>query len=251
MFILPINRDTRCLRTPYVTYGLIVSNSALWLVPAFMGINSHLILTYGYRPAVHSLLTLFASMFLHASFWHVAGNMWFLWMFAPKLEDRLGSLGLLAAYLTAGVGGAGLHTLLSLHSTMPCIGASGAISGVAGLYFLLFPRSPFDLAVYLGWFRVKTWHTLTRGAVGTWIGEQLVLGLLSATTGAALGGVAFWAHVGGFATGLLWAAAVLAVAKPEERNAAFHPAPLTREEKDEIFADRLEQASGLTTLKLN
>jgi membrane associated rhomboid family serine protease len=251
MFILPINKDVRCLRTPYVTYGLILVNSALWLVPSLLGINNQLIVNYGYRPGNPSVVTLFASMFLHSGFWHVAGNMWFLWMFAPKLEERLGSIGLLSSYLLAGVGAAGLHTLFSLHSTVPCIGASGAISGVVGIYFLLFPRSPFDLSLYLGWWRAKTFQTLTRGAVGAWIGEQLVLGLLTTATGAAIGGVAFWAHIGGFGTGLLWGGAVLALAKPEERTAALHPAPLTQEEKDEMFADREEQASGLTTLKLN
>ncbi len=251
MFILPINRDVRPARTPWVTYSLIVVNSALWLIAAFMGLNHHLIETYGYRPGHPTLETLFAAMFLHAGFWHVAGNMWFLWMFAPKIEARLGAVQFLASYLVAGVGGAGLHTLFSHHSLIPCIGASGAISGVVGLYFVLFPRSPFDLNLYLGWWRIKTFSAQTRGAVGTWIGEQFVLGLLTAAAGGTGGGVAFWAHVGGFATGLFWGAAVLAAAPVAERHQALHPSPLTQDEKDEILADRVEQASGLTTLKLS
>jgi membrane associated rhomboid family serine protease len=250
MFILPINRDTRCPRTPWMTNGLIVANSALWIIPAFMGLNNHLTMTYGYRPGSPSFLTLMASMFLHGGFWHVAGNMWFLWMFGPKIEDRLGSIGFLGCYLVSGVGAAGLHTLFSMHSTVPCIGASGAISGIVGMYFLLFPRSPFDLVLYLGWFRIKTWHAQTRGAVGVWIGEQLVLGLLTSAAGGLDGGVAFWAHVGGFATGLCFATGILAMAKPEEREEILHPSPLTQEEKEEIFADREEKSSGLTTLNL-
>ncbi len=251
MFILPVNRDVRPPRTPWASCGLIALNSVLWVVPALMGINHQLVQTYGYRPGHPSILTLFASMFLHSGLLHVAGNMWFLWMFAPKIEDRLGSLWFLAAYLICGLGGAGLHTLLSHGSMVPCIGASGAISGVAGMYFLLFPRSPFDLQLYLGWWRVKSFAAQTRGAVGTWIGEQLLLGLITTASGSAVGGVAFWAHVGGFVSGLLCATMVLPRASHEEREGIFHPTPLTQDEKDEILADRVEKASGLTSLKLN
>jgi membrane associated rhomboid family serine protease len=252
LFILPINRDARPNCTPWVTYGLIGVNSILWIVLAIIGRNSEMIATYGFRPAEPSFLTLFASMFLHVGILHVAGNMWFLWMFAPKIEARLGSSFFLLAYLMCGVGGTGLHMLFSLGSSIPCVGASGAISGVAGMYFLLFPRSPFDLALYFGWWRITTFHALTRVAVGTWIGEQFVLGLLSqAFNGGRGSGVAFWAHVGGFAIGLLCAALVLPKASMEEREAILRPTPLSEDERDEIFADRVEQPSELTSLKLN
>jgi membrane associated rhomboid family serine protease len=251
MFILPINRDQRPPRLPWVTCTLIVVNSALWLAPTLLGINHQLIQTYGYRPGAPSVLTIFASMFLHAGLLHVAGNMWFLWMFAPKIEDRLGGLWFATAYLACGLGGAGLHTLFAHHSLVPSVGASGAISGIAGMYFLLFPRSPFELVLYLGWWLRKSFRAQTRGAVGTWVGEQFVLGLISSATGSTGGGIAFWAHIGGFATGLLCAAAVLPKASPEEREMIIRPKPLTETEKEEIFADRVEQPSGLTTLKLN
>lgn len=251
MFILPINRDVRSNATPYVTYGLMVINSLLWLVATAMGQNQALIDSYGYRPGAPTFLTLFTSMFLHIGLMHVAGNMWFLWMFAPKVEGRLGSFWFLLAYLACGVGGSGLHTLLAHHALIPCVGASGAISGVAGIYFLLFPRSPFDLVLYFGWWRLKSFQARTRGAVGTWIGEQTVLGLLTTTLGSNGGGVAFWAHVGGFVTGLLCGALVLPWATSAEREQILHPLPLTQDEKDEIFADRQEQPSELTTLKLS
>ena len=107
---------------------------------------------------------------------------------------------------------------------------------------------PFDLQVYLGWWRIKSFNALTRGAVGIWIGEQFVLGLITSVTHSI--GIAFWAHVGGFATGFLIAAIVAARTTAEEREALLHPKPYTEEEKEELFADREEQPSELTTLKL-
>jgi len=251
MFILPINREPRPPRLPWVTCTLIALNSFLWLIPTFLGMNHQLIQNYGYRPGAPSVLTLVASMFLHVGILHVAGNMWFLWMFAPKIEDRLGAFWFAVAYLACGLGGAGLHTLFSHHSLVPCVGASGAISGIAGMYFLLFPRSPFELVLYFGWWLRKSFPAQTRGAVGTWVGEQFVLGLITSSFGSTGGGVAFWAHVGGFATGLLCAAAVLPKTSAEEREMMLRPKPLTEAEKEELFADRTEQPSGLTTLKLN
>src|ERR1019366_6054914 len=206
MFFLPINRDRPPEHTPYVTWSLIVANSAIWIVLTFSGLNNQVIQEYGLRPAHWTVATLLAHMFLHVGLLHVAGNMWFLWMFAPKLEERLGEVKFTLAYLVSGVGAAGLHSLIGHGSTVPLVGASGAISGVAGMYFLLFPRSPFDLIFYLGWLRLKTFNCLTRVAVGVWIGEQLAWGLI--TSSRAGSGVAFWAHVGGFVTGLAIGGAV-------------------------------------------
>jgi membrane associated rhomboid family serine protease len=218
--------------------------------PCVSWFNQRLIFTYGYRPAAPSLLTIFASMFLHIGLLHVAGNMWFLWMFAPKLEARLGSLLFLFTYLISGVGGVGLHTLISSSSMIPCVGASGAISGIVGMYFVLYPRSPFELVFYFGFWLRKSFAAQTRGAVGAWLAEQFLLGLISRAAGAN-GGVAFWAHVGGFLAGVLCAGVLLLNVNAEERRAIFRPAPLTMEDKDEILADTVEKSSGLTTLKLS
>ena len=248
MFVLPINRDGAPAKTPVVTISLMVVNSLIWAGLAFSGLNDQVVQLYGLHPAHWTLLTAFTHMFLHGGFWHVAGNMWFLWMFAPKLEERLGSLPFLGAYLLCGLGAAGAHTLLSLGSTIPMVGASGAISGVAGMYFVLFPRSPFDLVLYFGWWRLKSFHAQTRGAVGIWIGEQFLLGLITSTFHSA--GIAFWAHVGGFVSGILLGALVASRASAQERELILHPTPYSEEEKEEIFADRAEQPSTLTTLKL-
>ncbi|HKF48935.1 MAG TPA: rhomboid family intramembrane serine protease [Terracidiphilus sp.] len=249
MFVLPVNRDRAPDHSQPVTLALLVLNSGVWAILAFAGMNADAVQEFGLRPAHWTLLTAFTHMFLHAGFWHVAGNMYFLWMFARKLEERLGSALFFLTYLVSGVAAAGAHTLFSLGSNVPLVGASGAISGVAGMYFVLFPRSPFDLQIYLGWWRVKSVAAQTRGAVGTWIGEQFLLGLITSTLHSA--GIAFWAHVGGFACGFLMAAIIASRAPAIEQQAILHPEPLTEGEKDEIQADRVEQPSELTTLKLS
>lgn len=249
MFVLPVNRDRSPDRTPFVTIALMIVNSAVWAILAFSGINGGILQEYGLHPAHWTLLTAVTHMFLHAGFWHVAGNMYFLWMFAPKVEERLGSPLFALTYLLSGFAAAGVHTLFSLGSTIPLVGASGAISGVAGMYFVLFPRSPFDLQLYLGWWKVKSFAAQTRGAVGTWIAEQFVLGLITSSLHSA--GIAFWAHVGGFACGFLIGAIVASRATAEEQQAILRPQPLTDQEKEEILADRVEQPSELTTLKLS
>lgn len=248
MFILPINRDAPPHKRPEVTYALMALNSLLWLSLALSGTNRYAIAQYGLYSVHWTLQTLFTHMFLHVGVLHLAGNMWFLWMFAPKLEERLGSWMFAAAYLACGLGAAALQILLTPHSTIPMVGASGAISGVAGMYFVLFPRSPFDLVLYVGWWRLKSFNAMTRGAVGTWIGEQFVLGLITSFTRSA--GIAFWAHVGGFLSGFLIGVLIGSQAKAEERDALLHPKPYTEEEREQIFADYEEQPSGLTTLNL-
>jgi membrane associated rhomboid family serine protease len=223
-------------------------NSLIWLGLTIAGTNEALIQKFGLHPAHWTIITSITHMFLHAGLWHVLGNMWFFWMFAPKVEEKLGHGLFLIFYLISGFAAAGMHTLFSLGSPIPLVGASGAISGVAGLYFVFFPRSPFSLQLYFGWWWIKSWNAQTRGAVGVWIGEQFLLGLITSTLHSA--GIAFWAHIGGFICGFGLAALVVGRGSTEEQEAALHPKPLTEEEKDEIFADRVEQPSDLTTLKL-
>ena len=249
MFILPINRDYPPAKTPVFTCALLFVNSVVWLALTVTGSNADVIRSFGLVSAHWTLITLFTHMFLHGGFWHVAGNMFFLWMFAPRLEERMGSWLFALAYFASGFGAASLQTLFTPGSTIPMVGASGAISGVAGMYFVLFPRSPFDLVLYIGWWRVKTFNAMTRGAVGTWIGEQFVLGLITSVTHSI--GIAFWAHVGGFISGFIIAALIALKASKEDQEAILRPKPYTEEEKDDLFADREEQPSGLTTLSLN
>ena len=245
----PVNQDRRPDRAPYITWVLIGLNSLIWISLALMGKNSLAIYEYGFRPGEWTLETLFASMFLHSGIFHVGGNMWFLWMFGPKLEERLGHFLFLPAYLLCGVGAACMHAVFSHGSMVPMVGASGAISGVAGMYFVLLPRSPFRLWLFLGWWFRKGFDVMTRGAVGAWIGEQFVLGLLAGF--GARSGVAFWAHVGGFLTGFAIAGALFLKADAAEREVILRPTQLTADERFEISADTVEKPSDLTTLRLS
>jgi membrane associated rhomboid family serine protease len=156
------------------------------LVPAevLQGFDSHTVLT---------------SMFLHGGWMHLIGNMLFLWIFGDNLEDLLGHAGFLVFYLASGAAAAGGQILADPTSVVPMVGASGAIAGVMGGYLLMFPRARIDVLVIIVFliriFTIPAWLML-----GIWFGLQLVNGLAMDVAG---GGVAYWAHAGGFAAGVL------------------------------------------------
>ena len=149
-------------------------------------------------PAI--VLPFLTSMFLHGSWMHVLGNMWFLYIFGDNVEDYLGHFKYLVFYLLTGLIAMATQVAIELHSTLPTVGASGAIAGVLGAYFVLYPRA-----------RVLTWFFVFVLWVPAWIilGYWFVLNFLSGTAtslsvqGRNMGGVAFWAHVGGFVAGAL------------------------------------------------
>ncbi len=218
MFVLPYNRDISDGSTPRVVIALMVLNTLL--LPAAYFNSKTIFAIYGFIPAHPSPMTMVTSMFLHGGFLHLAGNMFFLWMFGSRAEHRLGRWLFTGVYLASGLAGNALHYALSSGSTIPTVGASGAISGIVGAYFVFFPKSRFDLDVYVGRWRVNTYQVRTHAAVGVWIGEQFLLGLLSQFV--PIFPVAFWAHVGGFALGLGVAAVhrvlVPAPAEPKRRG---------------------------------
>jgi membrane associated rhomboid family serine protease len=159
---------------------------------------------YGAIPAnvsqFHDLYTVLTSMFLHGGWSHLLGNMLFLWIFGDNIEDAMGHLSYLVFYLLCGFAAAALQIALSPNSTIPLIGASGAISGVMGAYIVLFPRGNVRVLIIFGFFAqvlVPAWVM-----IGLWFLLQLVSGF-STLGGADTGGVAFWAHVGGFIAGAL------------------------------------------------
>lgn len=209
MFIVPFVKDNPVRRVPWLVLGLIAVNTGLLVATWSFGNTQALFMKYGFTPTQPELRTILTSMFLHAGFWHLAGNMFFLWMFGNQVENAFGHWFFAAVYLVCGASAAGLHYLLNLHSAVPCVGASGAISGIVGAFAVLFPRAKFDLDIYLGWWHVKTIPTRTLGAVGAWIAEQVVLGLITQATHST--SIAFWAHVGGFLAGLLIALVFLRV----------------------------------------
>ncbi|MDD8022489.1 MAG: rhomboid family intramembrane serine protease, partial [Paracoccaceae bacterium] len=201
--MFPIRDHNPSSRTPYVTWGIIVLNIALFVLtmPGIGGMEG-LWEDWALYPAaiLHGayLQGLVMHMFLHAGFLHLAGNMLFLWVFGDNLEDQLGHLGFALFYLMAGLAAAAAQIAVDPASTVPMVGASGAIAGVMGGYMLLFPRARVDvLLIFIVFFKVfpiPAWVVL-----GVWFAFQLLNG-----TAASVGdGVAYWAHIGGFVAGLL------------------------------------------------
>lgn len=199
MVILPIERDNPCRNRPYAVWALLSINVAVFvgtLASDFGWLN-----TYGFRSANPSWATLLFSMFLHAGFGHIAGNMFFLWMFGDNVEDVLRPAKFLAAYILTGLAAAGVHALTTSRPDVPLVGASGAVSGVMGMYLVLYSYTRFDLHVIIWRWHVTTFTGSAVVALGVWLAEQAVLGLATSALGLVV--VAFWAHVGGFAAGVV------------------------------------------------
>jgi len=203
--MIPLRDVIPSRTTPFITVTLIVLNALAWfyelavpddLLPMFLQ-------TYGVVPAAFSAPTLVTSMFLHGSWSHVIGNMWFLWIFGDNIEDRLGHGGFVLFYLFCGIGAAAGHIMMEPHSMLPTIGASGAIAGVMGAYFVLYPHSRVLTLVPLFIY----WEIVELPAIfllGFWFLMQLLgagIGTITPTSGAESGGIAFMAHIAGFALG--------------------------------------------------
>ncbi len=215
--MIPLRDDQPRFSTPYVTYFLIGLNSAVFLLESALTPDRFKVLLYqfGMVPAhitgylsgtsrlglVAVLLPALTSMFLHGSWMHVIGNMWFLWIFGDNIEDHLGHFKYLLFYLASGLAAAFAQVLLSPHSRVPTVGASGAIAGVLGAYFVLYPK-----ARVLIWFPIFFMFYLPAWVMlGYWFLMQFVSGAATslAAYSDARGGVAFWAHVGGFIAGIV------------------------------------------------
>jgi membrane associated rhomboid family serine protease len=157
---------------------------------------------YGFVPASPSAAAALWSMFLHAGWLHVIGNMVFLIIFGRPVEHAIGPLKFTVAYILAGLAALWLHAMVTSSPGLPVVGASGAVSGAVGMFLVLYPRAEVDLHAYLGYWHIKTWHTTGLVATGVWFGEQLLLAVLTSALGTS-GGIAFWAHVGGFVCGVV------------------------------------------------
>jgi rhomboid family protein len=212
--MIPLRDDQPCLSTPFFTYFLIALNLVIFLFEWQLGLQSRgalnaLIGQFGVIPyhdirvlttnPVAAILPCFTSMFLHASWGHVLGNMWMLWIFGDNIEDYLGHFRYLVFYLLGGLAASFTHIVFNIDSRVPTLGASGAIAAVMGAYLILYPRA-----------RVLTWFFIVILPIPAWLvlGYWLVVQFLSGTATAITettqaGGVAFWAHVGGFAVGVL------------------------------------------------
>ena len=224
--MFPYRDDNPTLATPVVTFLLIGANVVVWVMVQGMGAEPNLsrsVCELGLIPGEflglvpqgatvpmgnHTVCMLgdeqtwftpLTSMFLHGGWFHLIGNMWFLWVFGNNVEDSMGHVRYLAFYLLCGIAAAAAQTFMNPSSAIPMVGASGAISGVMGAYIVLYPRVRVHMLVILAIF-------ITRIVVpaylmlGYWFLLQLIGGGLS---GSAEGGVAFWAHAGGFIAGAL------------------------------------------------
>ena len=210
--MIPYKDDNPTYRLPYVTIGIIISNILIFLLeiisPPGMektvyayGAVPQYILTFEKFQPIHPALTVFTAMFMHGGVFHLGGNMLYLWIFGNNIEDKLGHLRFIIFYIFCGITAAYSHALIDPHSLTPMIGASGAISGVLGAYLLLFPRAGVYTLIFLGFF-VQVVKIPALIVIGFWAIVQFINGLVS-TGFVKQGGVAWFAHIGGFLTGLL------------------------------------------------
>ncbi|MDX1675681.1 MAG: rhomboid family intramembrane serine protease [Longimicrobiales bacterium] len=249
--MFPLRDENPTELVPYITLVLIGINVTVWLMVQGAGLDMQAlqqsVCTYGAIPSeitgqaetvsrrVRVLqcptggLTwsaVFTSMFLHGSWMHLIGNMWFLWIFGNNIEDSLGHGRFILFYLLTGLAASAGHIVSEPGSTVPMVGASGAISGIMGAYLLLYPRvrilTLFFFIIFIRIIPLPAWIML-----GYWFAIQLLSGTL---TGAA-SGVAFWAHIGGFVAGLL-------LVKPFEKE------ELVRAKRGGVKLDRKEIRHG-------
>ncbi len=211
--MIPLFDDVPARRPPLVNYTLIALNILAFLWEVGLGGRLDMaIQQLGVVPArfievggVGQWMTIFSSMFLHGGVWHIASNMLALWIFGDNVEDRMGSFRYLVFYLICGVAASLAHIYLSPQSTIPSVGASGAISGVLAAYLVLYPTASVYTLFPVFFFWVEVVRIPALIYLGVWFLSQLVNGLfaLGAATFQSTGGVAWWAHVGGFVAGLL------------------------------------------------
>jgi len=230
--MIPIRDDQPRFSTPYVTYFIIALNAVVFFFELSVqmqgprALNS-LVYQFGVVPQHFELavagsqrydiagqaLTILTSMFLHGGWLHIIFNMWFLWIFGDNIEDHLGHFLYLVFYLVSGFAASIAHIVLNINSNVPSVGASGAIAGVMGAYMILYPKARVltlvPLIVFFTFWWLPAWIFL-----GYWFLLQFLSGTAtSIAETSSQGGVAFWAHVGGFVAGI-----VLIKILPERRG---------------------------------
>jgi len=206
--MFPLSDSVKSKSLPFVTVGLIVVNVIVFLLQ--LASPDTFTLQYALTPShvnftnFITLIPFFTAMFLHGGFFHIISNMWFLWIFGDDVEDHFGKVRFLIFYLAAGIIANFAQYLLQTHSSIPVLGASGAISGVLGAYYILFPRSKIKTVLVLVIF-VTIIDIPAVIYLFYWFFIQIFSGVASLSVASNTGGVAFWAHVAGFVTGLLYA----------------------------------------------
>jgi len=196
----PYKDDNPRVLFPFVTYGIIGLNILVFWAQFFVYGNERLISTFAFVPYEFKLFTIFTSMFMHGGLMHIIGNMWFLYIFGDNVESILGHIRFLLFYLFCGIGAAVAQFLIQPDSTTPMVGASGAIAGVLGAYMIKFPKARVHVLAVIFIF-ITTIVVPAQLVLGLWFLMQLSGGLGSLgfdTTG----GIAWFAHIGGFIVGI-------------------------------------------------
>jgi membrane associated rhomboid family serine protease len=214
--VFPLYDENPTRITPYFTYGLIGMNVVVFLHEVSLS-NTQLEQFFQLYAVVPQQLTtnwsgewttLFTSQFLHGGWWHLISNMIYLWVFGNNIEDRLGHLKYLFFYLTCGALAALCQWFIGINSIIPSLGASGAISGVLGAYLIWFPSARITTLIFLGFF-ITTINVPALVIIGIFFIQNLISGFASLQTAANMsvetGGVAYWAHLGGFIVGMIFA----------------------------------------------
>ncbi len=219
--MIPIRDQIPTRRVPLINYLLIAANLFVFFIQWLAGPNEQA-LVYQFAlipanflssPSIGNLTDIFSSMFMHAGIAHIGGNMLYLWIFGDNVEDSMGHAKYLIFYLVGGLVASFTHILTNPGSQIPTVGASGAIAAVLGAYLVLYPQSRVLTIIPLGFFLRMT--TLPAGIVlGLWFVFQFFNGVLS-LGGPDVGGVAFWAHIGGFVAGVVLAKVFANRRKPE------------------------------------
>jgi membrane associated rhomboid family serine protease len=219
--VIPLHDDNPTTTRPYVTVGILIACVLMYiwqhvtlssvgaqqavyafgLVPAVLTGREVLPLEIAVVPAWATILT---SMFMHGGFWHLAGNMLYLWIFGNNVEDAMGHARFFIFYVVCGIAAVFTQVLPNPGSIVPIVGASGAISGVLGAYLLLYPRARVLLGLPVGFLIVELGRFPAIWVLAAWFGLQLLMGSISAAqaVGESQGGIAFGAHIGGFIAGL-------------------------------------------------
>ena len=239
--MIPLRDINPTSRTPVVVIALIAVNALAFFSELSLNERqlTRFVYEYGVVPVFYfgdperfglpdksTYLSLLTSMFLHGGFMHLLGNMWFLWIFGDNIEDRLGRVRFLIFYLLSGLGATAVHILFNLDSPVPTIGASGAIAGVLGAYIVTFPRARI-LTLFPFIFIMTTIEIPAIFVIGEWFVVQLFRGTASIVEPKAMGGVAWWAHIGGFVVGIL----LMKLMQPPRRPSRGYDDPDYSEER--------------------
>jgi len=231
--MIPIRDRNPSGTFPYVTIGIIVINILIFLYELSLGSGlGEFIMKFGVVPLkvsyysqasdltfINTFFPFISSMFLHGGFVHLIGNMWFLWIFGDNIEDKLGHFKFIAFYFLCGIIASSVHVFFNSQSNVPCVGGSGAIAGVLGAYMVTFPRARVVTIVPLFVF-IQVMELPAIVVLGFWFVIQFFNGAATITASTSGAGVAWWAHIGGFAAGviILYIIRIFSVRKPGRRR---------------------------------